>query len=46
MEKPINPFFEFLVRHFTFLGFDFQNWMPIMLGVAALYILYLWKAGF
>ena len=41
----MDQFFEFPIRHFTFLGFDFQYWMPIMLAAVAVYILYLWKAG-
>ena len=34
---------DFLAKHFTFLGLDFQVWMPIVIGVFVLYILYLWK---
>jgi hypothetical protein len=35
---------DFLVRGFTFLGFEFQNWMPITAGLLAVAIigLYLW----
>jgi hypothetical protein len=36
---------KFLAGHFTFLGFDFQNWMPIVIGAFAIYIAYLWKTG-
>jgi hypothetical protein len=41
----VDQFFQFLVGHITFLGFDFQNWMPIMLGAVAVYVVYLWKTG-
>jgi hypothetical protein len=34
---------DFLVEHFTFLGVSFQYWMPIAIGVLALYLLWLWK---
>jgi|HubBroStandDraft_4_1064222.scaffolds.fasta_scaffold2346836_1 hypothetical protein len=33
---------DFLVEHFTFLGIDFQWWMPIIGGACALYALWLW----
>jgi hypothetical protein len=36
---------DFLAKHFTLLGVDFQNWMPIVVGAFAVYILYLWKTG-
>jgi hypothetical protein len=36
---------DFLVEHFTVLGFDFQYWMPIMAGPLALYAAYLWMFG-
>jgi hypothetical protein len=36
---------DFLARHFTFLGIDFQIWMPIIIGAIALYIFYLWTSG-
>ena len=29
---------EFLTESFTFLGVQFQNWMPIVLGLFAIYI--------
>ena len=29
---------EFLARHFTFLGLDFQIWMPIVLGAFLIYL--------
>ena len=34
---------QFLVEHFTFLGFEIQNWMLIVLGVLVAYILFLRK---
>jgi hypothetical protein len=34
---------EFLAGHFIFWGLDFQNWMPIVVGVFLIYIVYLWK---
>ena len=36
---------EFLVGSFTFFGFAFQNWMPIVVGMVVAYIVYLWKVG-
>jgi hypothetical protein len=36
---------QFLIRHFTIFGFDFQNWMPMMLGAVAIYVLFLWKTA-
>jgi hypothetical protein len=36
---------DFLVKHFTFLGIDFQWWMPIVGGALALYVLWLWWTG-
>ena len=36
---------EFLVGSFTFVGFAFQNWMPIVVGMVVAYIVYLWKVG-
>jgi hypothetical protein len=36
---------EFLVGHFTVLGVQFQNWMPIVVGAFAIYIVYMWKTG-
>jgi hypothetical protein len=36
---------EFLVGSFTFFGFEFQNWMPIVVGMVVGYIVYLWKTG-
>lgn len=34
---------QFLVKHFTFLGFDGQNWMLIMVAVIATFIVLVWK---
>jgi hypothetical protein len=34
---------DFLVEHFTFLGFDFQWWMPIIVGAVAIYVAWLWS---
>jgi hypothetical protein len=34
---------DFLAERFTFLGVEFQYWMPIVLAAVALYVLYLWK---
>jgi uncharacterized membrane protein YobD (UPF0266 family) len=34
---------QFLVEHFTLLGFEIQNWMLIVLGVLVAYILFLRK---
>jgi hypothetical protein len=36
---------DFLVEPFTFLGIDFQWWMPIIGGACALYALWLWYTG-
>jgi hypothetical protein len=36
---------QFLVERFTVLGFEFQNWMPILAALAAAYLFYLWKTG-
>jgi hypothetical protein len=35
---------QFLVEHFTFLGFEGQNWMLIVAGLIAAYIFFVWKA--
>ena len=34
---------QFLIQGFTVLGFEVQNWMLIVVGVIAAYILYVWK---
>jgi uncharacterized membrane protein len=36
---------DFLAEHFTILGFEFQYWMPIVIGAVATYLLYLWRTG-
>jgi hypothetical protein len=36
---------DFLVEHFTFLGIDFQYWMPIVIGACAIYVFWLWWTG-
>ncbi len=33
---------DWLVQEFTFLGIHFQNWMPVAVGFAVLFILYFW----
>jgi hypothetical protein len=39
------PSMDFLAEHFTFLGVEFQYWMPIVVGAAAIYLFYMWKTG-
>jgi hypothetical protein len=34
---------EFLVEHFTFLGFEGQNWMLIVVGLIAAFVFFVWK---
>jgi hypothetical protein len=34
----------FLAERFTFLGVEFQYWMPIVLAVFAAYAFYLWRS--
>jgi hypothetical protein len=36
---------QFLVKHFTFMGFEGQNWMLIVAGGIAVYLLFVWKTG-
>jgi hypothetical protein len=36
---------QFLVRHFTFLGFEGQNWMLVVVGVLVIFILFVWMTG-
>jgi hypothetical protein len=38
-------FLDFLIGQFTFLGFEFQYWMPVFMGAVAIYLLYLWRIG-
>jgi hypothetical protein len=33
---------QFLIGHFTFLGFEGQNWMLIVVGLIAAYIFFVW----
>jgi hypothetical protein len=41
----MDQFAQFLVERFSILGFEFQNWMPIVAVSLAVYIAYLWKTG-
>jgi len=34
---------QFLVGHFTFLGLEVQNWMLIVIGLIAAFILFVWQ---
>jgi hypothetical protein len=34
---------RFLVEGFTFLGFDVQNWMLVVVGLIAAFIFFVWK---
>jgi hypothetical protein len=34
---------QFLVKHFTFLGFEGQNWMLIVAGLIVVFVVYVWK---
>ena len=34
---------QFLIEHFTFLGFEVQYWMLIVVGVIAAFVLFVWK---
>jgi hypothetical protein len=34
---------QFLVGHFTFLGFEGQNWMLVVAGLIAAFVFYVWK---
>ncbi|MDR3485592.1 MAG: hypothetical protein P4M05_11870 [Bradyrhizobium sp.] len=34
---------QFLIEHFTVLGFEVQNWMLIVVGLIAAYVLFVWK---
>jgi hypothetical protein len=33
---------QWLIAHFSFLGVDFQNWMPVAAGIVALFSAYQW----
>lgn len=35
---------HFLIEHFTFLGFEFQNWMLIVIVLIAVFLFFVWKA--
>lgn len=34
---------QFLVEHFTFLGFKGQYWMLIVVGLIATFVFFVWK---
>jgi hypothetical protein len=34
---------QFLIEHFTFLGFEGQYWMLIVVALIAAFILFVWK---
>jgi len=34
---------QFLVEHFTFLGFKGQYWMLIVVGLIAAFVFFVWK---
>jgi hypothetical protein len=34
---------QFLIEHFTLLGFEVQNWMLIVIGMIAAFVLFVWK---
>ena len=36
---------DFLLEHFTVFGFEFQYWMPIIIGACTIYVVWLWKTG-
>ena len=36
---------QVLTEHFTFLGFEGQNWMPVVVGLIAVFIFFVWKTG-
>jgi hypothetical protein len=42
MDGPVG---DWLVAGFTILGIYFQNWMPLVFVIFALYILYEWVTG-
>jgi hypothetical protein len=35
---------QFLIEHFTFLGFEIQNWMLVVVGLIAAYMLLVWMS--
>jgi hypothetical protein len=34
---------QFLIEHFTILGFEVQNWMLIVIGLVAAFVIFVWK---
>jgi hypothetical protein len=38
-----NQVAQWLLGEFTFLGFHFQNWMPVALAIVALAIFQAWR---
>jgi hypothetical protein len=36
---------DFLTEHFAVFGFEFQYWIPIVIGACAIYIVWLWLTG-
>jgi hypothetical protein len=36
---------HFLIEHFTVLGFEVQNWMLIVVGLIAAFILFVWRTN-
>jgi hypothetical protein len=36
---------DFLLEHFTVFGFQFQYWMPIVIGACAICVVWLWLTG-
>jgi H+/gluconate symporter-like permease len=34
---------QFLIEHFTLLGFEGQNWMLIMITLVAAFVFFVWK---
>ena len=34
---------QFLVEHFTVLGFEGQNWMLLVVGILVVFIFSIWK---
>jgi hypothetical protein len=35
---------QFLVDHFTILGLEIQNWMPLAAGLVAAFIIFAWNS--
>jgi hypothetical protein len=36
---------QFLIERFTFLGFEGQNWMLIMIALVAVFVFFVWKTS-